>query len=350
MSIEDLVRGRRMVRAFTEEPVDAADVDDICDLARRAPSAGNASGVSFLVLRGDDTSAYWDVTLPAARRAAFAWPGLLKAPVLTVIWVDVSAYLRRYSEPDKQRTRLGTGAEAWPVPYWFVDGGAAMMTMLLAARERGLGAAFFGLFDNEQAVRERFGVPSSCRAVGTVALGHAGPDRPSRSAHRARRPLPRGAPSRSMAQMSRHRARDASGSRLRSSAVSVVRVPLVGYLRLEPEPHLVAHECKECAARYFDRRNACARCGKDRFCDVEVDSRGEVTAFTIVHRAAPGIPVPFVAATVRCDDGTWVRANVVNCDPTPEAVTLGMRVRLRCFSVGIDDDGTEAVAFGYEPA
>ena len=132
--------------------------------------------------------------------------------------------------------------------------------------------------------------------------------------------------------------------------MATARVPLVDYLCLEPEPHLVAQECTACGARFFDRRNACARCGKTEFKTATVDDSGELRAFTIVHRAAPGIPVPFVSAIVRIDDGTWVRSNVVNCDPTPEAVQLGMRLRLTTYPIGADDDGTEAVAFGYEPA
>ena len=127
------------------------------------------------------------------------------------------------------------------------------------------------------------------------------------------------------------------------------QVPLVDYLHLEPEPHLVAHECRHCKARYFDRRNACARCGRTDFAAAAVDGTGELMAFTIVHRAAPGIPVPYVSAIVKTGDGTWVRSNVVNCNPTPEAIRLGMSVRLATYPIGSDDDGTEAVAFGYEP-
>ena len=127
------------------------------------------------------------------------------------------------------------------------------------------------------------------------------------------------------------------------------RVPLVDYLRLEPEPHLVAQECTNCGARFFDRRNACARCGQTDFVTARVEDSGELRAFTIVHRAAPGIPVPFVSSIVRTDDGTWVRSNVVNCAPTPDAVKLGMRVQLTTYSIGADDDGTQAIAFGYEP-
>ncbi len=112
----------------------------------------------------------------------------------------------------------------------------------------------------------------------------------------------------------------------------------------------MAQQCDNCGARYFDRRNACARCGKASFSPVRVDNSGTLKAFTIVHRAAASIAVPFVSAIVCTDDGTWVRSNLVNCDPTPEAVTAQMRVRLTTYSAGSDDDGTEAVAFGYEPA
>ena len=187
MDFEQAVRGRRMVRSFTPEPVAPAVVDEICGLAGRAPTAGNTAGVEFLVLEGDGTTAYWDVTLPAGKRECFAWPGLLAAPVLVVVWVDPGAYVSRYREPDKTHTGLGDGEEAWPVPYWFVDGGAAVMTMLLAVRDRGLEAAFFGMFDHEEAVRQRFGVPAGRRGVGIVAMGHrSGDDRPSLSASRGR--------------------------------------------------------------------------------------------------------------------------------------------------------------------
>ncbi len=190
MEFERVVRGRRMVRSFTAEPVAPAVVDEICDLARRAPTAGNTAAVEFLVLEDDHALAYWDVTLPAPQRDGFAWPGLLAAPVLVVVWVDPGAYVSRYREPDKAHTGLGDGEEAWSVPYWFVDGGAAVMALLLAARDRGLGAAFFAMFDHEESVRRRFDVPAGRRGVGTVAIGHrSADDRPSQSSRRARPPL-----------------------------------------------------------------------------------------------------------------------------------------------------------------
>ncbi|HEX5095038.1 MAG TPA: OB-fold domain-containing protein [Acidimicrobiia bacterium] len=126
------------------------------------------------------------------------------------------------------------------------------------------------------------------------------------------------------------------------------QIPLVDYLALTPEPHLVAHECVACGARYFDRRNACAACEADEFKDVALATTGEVRAYTIVSLAAPGIPVPFVAALVDCD-GTSVRANVINTEPDPDHVKVGMKVRLTTQLVGVDAAGTEAIGFGFEP-
>lgn len=126
------------------------------------------------------------------------------------------------------------------------------------------------------------------------------------------------------------------------------QIPLVEYLVLGDKPHLEANECTSCGARYFDRRNACASCGATGFQRAPVDTDGVLRAFTIVSMAAPGIPVPFVASVVDCS-GTSVRANIINTPPDPEHVKLGMKVRLATYAVGTDDDGTEAVGFGFEP-
>jgi uncharacterized OB-fold protein len=126
------------------------------------------------------------------------------------------------------------------------------------------------------------------------------------------------------------------------------QVPLVDYLVLGDHPHLEAHQCTSCGARYFDRRNACASCFGTEFETVPISTTGEVRAFTIVSMAAPGIPVPFVAATIDCD-GTTVRGNLVNVEPDPEHVELGMKVELATYSLGEDDNGTEAIGFGFEP-
>jgi nitroreductase len=188
----DVVRRRRMTRAFTDEPVDAADLDDIVELASRAPSAGKTQGWHLVVLEGAETARFWDITLPPARREGFRWANLLAAPVIALPLADADAYTERYSEADKTRTGLGSGAEAWPVPYWTVDTSMSVMTMLLAAEARGLGALFFGVFRGERELRRALGIPSRLELLGAIALGHPleddiGSSARSRSASRRRR-------------------------------------------------------------------------------------------------------------------------------------------------------------------
>jgi uncharacterized protein len=128
------------------------------------------------------------------------------------------------------------------------------------------------------------------------------------------------------------------------------QVPYVGYLSLGDDPHLVASECRTCGALFLDRRNACARCGGPDFTTRRLANLGVLRAFTIVHRASPGVAVPYVSGIVDVDDGGVVKANIVGIDADPGGLTPGMRLKLTTFTVATDAEGTEAVAFGYEPA
>ena len=129
---------------------------------------------------------------------------------------------------------------------------------------------------------------------------------------------------------------------------TATQIPIVDYLVLGDDPHLVANECTSCGARYFDRRNACAACSGTDFTKVDVPTEGTVRSFTIVTFAAPGVPVPFVAGVVDAG-GTSVRTNIINVEPDDQHVKLGMKVRLATYSLGADDDGVEAIGFGSEP-
>ncbi|WP_319447719.1 MULTISPECIES: Zn-ribbon domain-containing OB-fold protein [unclassified Mycobacterium] len=125
-------------------------------------------------------------------------------------------------------------------------------------------------------------------------------------------------------------------------------VPIVEYLVLDDRPHLAAQKCTNCGAHFFDRRDACASCFGTEFTTAEVGSSGTLETFTIVAVAAPGVEVPFVAGVVDCE-GISVRANIVNVEPTVDAVQLGMQLRLTTFPIGVDDNGVTAVGFGFEP-
>jgi len=123
------------------------------------------------------------------------------------------------------------------------------------------------------------------------------------------------------------------------------RIPVVDYLVLDP-PHLEANECRTCRALFFDRRNACAKCGGTEFGRRALANEGEVRAFTVVRRAAPSIPAPFTSVVVDLHGGGVVKANLLDVTD-PAQIVPRLPVYLDTFVAGVDDNGVEAVGFGY---
>lgn len=189
MEFADVVRSRTMTRSFSTDPVERALLEHLVDLASRAPSAGKSQGFNLVVFEGDDTSSFWDVTLPVESRDTFAWPHLLDAPIIALVCADSRVYLERYSEPDKAHTGLGVSTEKWPAPYWTIDAAFATMLFLGAAHDVGLGSLFFALSRGETELRARCSIPDEVEILGALALGwpREGVERKGRSASRRRR-------------------------------------------------------------------------------------------------------------------------------------------------------------------
>jgi nitroreductase len=188
----EVVRNRRMTRAFETTAIDSATLDDLVELSARAPSAGKTQGWHLVVLEGQQTSTFWDATLPSVRRESFRWKYLLSAPIIALPLADAKAYTDRYAEPDKVQTGLGASRSAWPVPYWTIDTSMSVMTLLLAAEDVGLGALFFGVFRGERELRQVLGIPAELELLGAIALGYPmalgdGISEPARSSGRPRR-------------------------------------------------------------------------------------------------------------------------------------------------------------------
>src|SRR5215510_2910784 len=191
MEFATVVRRRRMVRNFTDEPVDPAIVDRALAHAIRAPSAGFSQGWAFLVLdRPEHLDRFWRTTSTDPDAEPDRWlEGMRRAPVLIVALSSKAAYLDRYSESDKGWTDRDEAR--WPVAYWHIDTGMAAMLILLTAVDEGLGGCFFGVpAERIVPLRAEFGVPDDHDPIGVVALGHPAPELVHGSAAtRPRRPL-----------------------------------------------------------------------------------------------------------------------------------------------------------------
>ena len=190
MDFRELLPRRRMVRHYRPEPVPRDVVERVVGTVRRAPSAGYSQGQRLLVVTEPDrraelarimSDAGW--TTPRDRE-----PWLETAPVHVLVCTREEDYHDRYRSPDK----LVDGAEIdWPVPFWFVDAGAALMLLLLAAIDEGLAAGLTGVEGGAaETIRATFGIPDDLTVVALVTIGEPAPD-PGWSAVTSRRTQPR---------------------------------------------------------------------------------------------------------------------------------------------------------------
>lgn len=186
MEFREVIRRRRMVRNYRDQPVDEATLLRIVEAGRRAPSAGFTQGQSFVLvtdaelrnsiaeLAGEDEY---------AARGYDRW--VSRAPAHVVVCVSEAAYHARYREADKLDP---DGSEIeWPVPFWWVDAGASMMAILLAAVDEGLAAGFLGVHSIE-GLKSLLRIPDEVSPIGIVTIGHPAPDRRSASLARGWKP------------------------------------------------------------------------------------------------------------------------------------------------------------------
>jgi nitroreductase len=175
MEFEDVIRRRRMVRDFTDEPVARPLLERLMANATRIPSAGYSQGFAFIVLTDpDQRRLFWETTSGPEWRGESGSAPLTRAPVVIVPLAHKQAYLDRYALPDKAHTPLAIEAH-WPAPYWDIDTGFGVMLILLTAVDLGLGALFFGIFQGERALMDVLGVPEGYRPIGAIAVGHPTP-------------------------------------------------------------------------------------------------------------------------------------------------------------------------------
>jgi nitroreductase len=192
VEFKEILKRRRMVRAYEQRPVERETLERIVGTIRRAPSAGFSQGQRFVVVADADRRKAVAAAVGESFyvEQGFA-PWISGAAALVVVCTREEDYHDRYRQPDK----LVEGNEIeWPVPYWHADAGKATMLVLLAAIDEGLAAGVFGVpAERMQSVRELLGLPDDVAIVEVVALGHAArdeaSDRLSSRGTRPRKPL-----------------------------------------------------------------------------------------------------------------------------------------------------------------
>jgi FMN reductase [NAD(P)H] len=174
MDFADVLSRRTVVRNYVEEPVPTKALERIVARGRRAPSGGFSQGLRLVVVTEPDKRRQIAAMAEEDRYVQMGFdPWISRAPAHIVIGTRENDYHERYRRPDKLRD---DGTEIhWPVPYWHVDAGAAMMLLMLAAVDEGLAAGVFGLLDWTP-MWELLRIPADVLPVAVVTVGKAAPE------------------------------------------------------------------------------------------------------------------------------------------------------------------------------
>ncbi len=130
-------------------------------------------------------------------------------------------------------------------------------------------------------------------------------------------------------------------------------LPVVAFLKIpeDGDPYLEGHKCKDCGAVFLGERSVCSSCSaRDRIEPVKLSNQGELYVYSIVHRSFPGIEVPYVSAIVDLEGGGTVKGNLINVEPDPEKITMGMPIEVVYQTAPRKDaDGNEYLTYYFQP-
>ena len=188
MEFQQVVKKRKMIRSYTQEPIPQEKIDTILSNFFRGPSAGFSQGIELLVLKdGNDIKRYFDSIKNNEEikdGVLSKWNKMENAQLILIPIAHKDTYLERYARPDKGWT--DKSESHWPVPFWLTDTAMASMITLLTAVDLELGALFVGLSE-EAAVRKEFNIPDEYKPIGAILIGNPDVDPQSPSLKSGRR-------------------------------------------------------------------------------------------------------------------------------------------------------------------
>ncbi len=157
MSILDVIRARRSVRAYRNNPLPQDVFLRVMEAARLAPSGKNLQPWKFILVRDPELK----LQLAEASRGQLF---IAEAPVIVV----ACGY------PERSYQRQGNYMQSWPI-----DVTIAIDHLMLQAQEEGLGTCWIGAFD-ETTVKQILGIPAGVKVLALTPLGYPDESPPDR--------------------------------------------------------------------------------------------------------------------------------------------------------------------------
>jgi len=149
MSILKVIKERRSVRRYRQDPIPEEVLLRVLDAARFSPSGKNLQPWKFILIQEESLK---QRLVEASVRQTF----IAEAPVVIVAC----------GFPDRCYSRMGNYMKSWSV-----DVAIAIEHLILQAQEEGLGTCWIGAFE-ETDVKSLLGIPEGVRVLALIPLGY----------------------------------------------------------------------------------------------------------------------------------------------------------------------------------
>ncbi len=157
MTAKECIKGRRSIRAFTQEPISHDLIADIVETASYAPSWKHTQIVRYIAVEGELKDKI------AACTSAYARNGEIIAAAPMVIVVTIIKGRSGFERDGSFSTHRGEG-------WQMFDAGVASEAFCLAAYEKGLGTVIMGIFDDDK-VAELLELPEGRDVIALIPVG-----------------------------------------------------------------------------------------------------------------------------------------------------------------------------------
>ena len=158
MTAKECIKGRRSIRAFTQEPISHELIADIVETASYAPSWKHTQIVRYIAVEGELKDKIAQCT------SAYARNGEIIAAAPMVIAVTIIKGRSGFERDGSFSTHRGEG-------WQMFDAGIASEAFCLAAYEKGLGTVIMGIFDDDK-VAELLDIPEGRDVVALIPVGY----------------------------------------------------------------------------------------------------------------------------------------------------------------------------------
>ena len=159
MTGQELIRGRRTVRRYSDRPLERETLDAVFENVRFAPSWKNSQTARYTVLQGEKKAEFIE-------KALTVWPrnAEIAAAAQAVIVVSTVHGIAGFNEDGSFSTAK---EDRWEV----FDAGIATQQLCLALYAEGVGSVIMGLFDEKNAA-EAISLPESEIVSVVVCAGY----------------------------------------------------------------------------------------------------------------------------------------------------------------------------------